>query len=119
MIRELAQRTVATNAHVYREVNLDFRIARAQALEADKVDAKKDRIRCPVLDASRTISAYGMMALPDTDQAGLDQWSEALELPKVDVQAIAIRQVLRTRSSRTKSKNPLIWTMSTRAQLLN
>jgi hypothetical protein len=89
MIRKMVQRSIVTNAHGYREVNLEFRIARALALEADKVDAKKDRIRCPVLDAARSSSAYGMMSLPTTDQAGLDQWSEALELSKPAVETIA------------------------------
>jgi hypothetical protein len=89
MIRKMVQRSIASNAHGYREVNLEFRIARALALEADKVDVKKDRIRCPVLDASRSTSAYGMMALATTDQAGLDQWSEAWELPESAVELIA------------------------------
>jgi hypothetical protein len=89
MICKMVQRSIVTNAHGYREVNLEFRTARALALEADKVDAKKDRIRCPVLDASRTSSAYGMMALPTTDQAGLDQWSEGLGISKAAVESIA------------------------------
>jgi hypothetical protein len=89
MIRKMVQRTITTNAHGYREVNLDFRIARALALEAEKVDARKDRIHCPVLDASRTSAAYGMMALPSTDQAGLDQWSDALGISKSAVEGIA------------------------------
>jgi hypothetical protein len=89
MMREPVERTVAANAQGYLEVNLEFRIARAEALEADKVDARKDLNRCPVLDASRKTSAYGMMALPSTDQAGLDQWIEALKLPKHIIRFLA------------------------------
>jgi hypothetical protein len=90
MTRELVvQRTVAPNPQGYLEVNLEFRIARALSLEAEKVDARTNRIYCPVLDASRTSSAYGMMALPSTNQAGLDAWSKALGLPKVAVRAFA------------------------------
>jgi YVTN family beta-propeller protein len=50
----LVERKILTDAHGYREVSLDYRIARAAMLDTRGVGARTGRIACPGLDASRS-----------------------------------------------------------------
>ena len=69
------KRSTQTNIHGYREVTLDYRIARAAAMDAKQVGEKTGRIACPMVEASRSDSAYGQMALAATDKKHLNEWS--------------------------------------------
>jgi len=73
-------RTTQVNEQGYKEVSLDYRIARAAMLDAKDTSAQTGRIVCPMLDASRRKHFYGEMALQDTDSKSIEKWSDALEL---------------------------------------
>lgn len=83
------KRTVQTNANGYREVDLEFRKARALALEAAEVHNRPNRLVCPVLDAARSSGAYGAKPLKSTDEKGLDAWSDGLGLDRSAIAGIA------------------------------
>jgi hypothetical protein len=83
------QRSIQINIHGYQEVNLDYRIARSKRLEAAHVDEKTGRIVCPMVDACRSKSAYGQMALAVTDKKHLNHWAKALGVNPLLVRIIA------------------------------
>ncbi len=83
------ERKVQTNADGYREVALDYRMARAAMLDRRSVAAKSGRIACPMLDASRSDSAYGRMALPGTRGKDLAAWAEALGTSVLGIKIVA------------------------------
>jgi hypothetical protein len=81
------ERKVLTDAHGYREVALDYRIARAAML--DGVSARTGRIACPGLDASRSDHAYGQFALPGTGAKDLKAWADALGVNSLGIKTVA------------------------------
>ncbi len=83
------ERNIQTNVHGYQEVALDYRVARAAMLDARGVGAKTGRITCPMLDASRTDSAYGQMALPGTRGKDLKAWASALGTSSLGIKIVA------------------------------
>lgn len=83
------ERNIQTNVHGYQEVALDYRVARAAMLDARGVGAKTGRITCPMLDASRTDSAYGQMALPGTRGKDLRAWANALGTSSLGIKIVA------------------------------
>ena len=85
----MIERKLQTNDHGYQEVALDYRVARATMLDARKVGAKTGRITCPMLDASRTDSAYGQMALPGTRGKDLKAWADALGTSAMGIKIVA------------------------------
>ncbi|PRP96577.1 hypothetical protein ENSA5_36530 [Enhygromyxa salina] len=85
----MTPRQIETNYHGYREVSIAFRIARAMKLEARGVHLRTGRIRCPMVDASRTELVYGHKALPATDKHALARWAKALGVPPGPLQLIA------------------------------
>jgi len=85
----MTPRTVQINAQGYREVSLAYRYARAAALDARGVGEGDGKITCPMLEASRSKSAYGAMALPSTDRRGLNAWSDAVGISSWGIRLIA------------------------------
>ena len=85
----LVERKILTDAHGYREVTLDYRIARAAMLDARRASARTGRIACPGLDASRSDLAYGRAALPGTKAKDLKAWSDALGVNSVGIKTVA------------------------------
>lgn len=85
----MTPRTVQINAQGYREVSLAYRRARAAALDARGVGAADGKIACPMLEASRSESAYGAMALASTDRRGLNVWSDAVGISSWGIRLIA------------------------------
>ena len=85
----LVERKILTDAHGYREVALDYRIARAAMLDTRGVSARTGRIACPALDASRSDQAYGQFALPGTKAKDLKAWADALGRSSRNVKAAA------------------------------
>ena len=85
----LVERKVLTDAHGYREVALDYRIARAAMLDTRGVSARTGRIACPGLDASRSDHAYGQVALPGTKAKDLKAWSDALGVNSLGIKTVA------------------------------
>ncbi len=83
------KRSTQTNIHGYREVSLDYRIARSAALDAKQIGAKTGRIACPMVEASRSESAYGRMALAATDKKHLDEWTRAIGIGSLGIKSIA------------------------------
>ena len=83
----LVERKVLTDARGYREVALDYRIARAAML--DGVSARTGRIACPGLDASRSDYAYGQCALPGTGGKDLKVWADALGVNSLGIRIVA------------------------------
>ncbi len=69
-------RSVITNAQNYQEVNLEYRIYRSRDLR--KQPTREGRLHCPVLDASRSVFAYGDKSLADTTKKDIKEWSMAL-----------------------------------------
>lgn len=63
----------------YKQVSLEFRKARAEALEKAKIHERKERIHCPVLDAARNDRTYGKCPMHTTDQDGMDQFARAIK----------------------------------------
>lgn len=86
---QIVQRRIETNIHGYREVSVAFRMARAAKLEARGVHLRTGRIRCPMLDASRTELVYGQKALPRTDKNGLTRWAKALGRRPATIKLVA------------------------------
>jgi hypothetical protein len=89
MATSLVKRKVLTDAHGYREVALDYRIARAAMLDARGASARTGRIACPGLDASRSELAYGKFALPGTKAKDLEAWSDALGVNSRGIKTVA------------------------------
>jgi hypothetical protein len=85
----LVERKILTDAHGYREVALDYRIARAAMLDTREVSARTGRIACPGLDASRSDYAYGQFALPGTKGKDLKAWSDALDVNSIGIKLVA------------------------------
>jgi hypothetical protein len=85
----LVERIVETDAAGYRQVTLDYRIARAAMLEAAGASKRTGRIACPGLDASRSDVFYGRCALPGTTSADLDAWSKALGVNSFGIKTVA------------------------------
>jgi hypothetical protein len=85
----LVEREIRTDAHGYREVTLDYRIARAAMLDARGLGARTGRIACPGLDASRSDHVYGQFALPGTKANDLGAWADALGLNSTSLKIIA------------------------------
>lgn len=85
----IVQRVIEKNIDGYREVSLDFRVARAAHLEARGVNLRTGRNRCPMIDASRTELVYGHKALPRTDRRALARWAKALGMLPVTVKVAA------------------------------
>lgn len=85
----LVERKILTDAHGYREVALDYRIARAEMLDKRGVSARTGRIACPGLDASRSDHAYGQVALPGTKAKDLKAWSDALGVNSLGIKTVA------------------------------
>lgn len=86
----MIQREVVVNGMGYKEVSLDFRVARAKACEAQSIHSKKNRNVCPVLDASRRDdSPYGKQALPSCTKQGMEEWSVPMGLSAPAVAVIA------------------------------
>jgi len=83
------KRTTQTNIHGYREVSLDYRQSRAALMEANHVSSKTGRIACPMVDASRSESAYGQMAMAGTNKKHLDEWSKAIGIDSLGIRTIA------------------------------
>jgi hypothetical protein len=83
------ERKVLTNAHGYREVALDYRIARAAMLDSRGVSARTGRIACPGLDASRSDQVYGQFALPGTQAKDLKAWADALGAHSLGTKIVA------------------------------
>jgi hypothetical protein len=73
----------------YREVSLEYRIARAKILDARQANARTGRIACPGLDASRSDFAYGRLALSGTNSKDLKAWSDALGVNSVGIKTVA------------------------------
>jgi len=89
MNMSLVERRIVTDAHGYREVALDYRIARAAMLDTRGVSARTGRIGCPGLDASRSDYAYGQFALPGTKAKDLKAWSDALGVNSFGIKTVA------------------------------
>jgi hypothetical protein len=85
----LVERTILTDPYGYREVALDYRVARAAMLDAAGVSARTDRIACPGLDASRSAQAYGQSALPGTTGKDLKAWADALGVNSLGIKTVA------------------------------
>src|ERR1700676_398408 len=85
----LVERKILTNAHGYREVALDYRIARAAMLDARGISARTGRIACPGLDASRSDHVYGQFALPGTEAKDLKAWADALGVNSLGIKTVA------------------------------
>jgi hypothetical protein len=85
----LVERTILTDAHGYREVTLDYRIARAAILDAHGVSVRTGRIACPGLDASRSDQVYGQPALPGTTAKDLKAWADALGVNSLGIKTAA------------------------------
>ena len=85
----LVERKILTDAHGYREVALDYRIARAAMLDARGVSTRTGRIACPGLDASRSNQAYGQFALPGTTGKDLKAWADALGVNSLGIKTVA------------------------------
>jgi len=85
----LVERTILTDSHGYREVALDYRIARAAMLDTRRVGARTGRIACPGLDASRSDQAYGQSALPGTTAKDLKAWADALGVNSLGIKTVA------------------------------
>lgn len=85
----LIERMVETDACGYRQVTLDYRVARAAMLDAAGASKRTGRIACPGLDASRSDIAYGGCALPGTTGADLDAWSKALGVNPLGIKTVA------------------------------
>jgi hypothetical protein len=85
----LVERKIVTDAHGYREVTLDYRIARAAMLDARGVGGRTGRIACPGLDASRSGPAYGQVALPGTEAKDLKAWADALGVNSLGIKIVA------------------------------
>jgi hypothetical protein len=89
MTMSLVERKVLTDARGYREVALDYRIARAAMLDTRGVSARTGRIACPGLDASRSNQAYGQISLPGTKAKDLKAWSDALGVNSTGIKTVA------------------------------
>lgn len=85
----IIERQIETKPDGYREVSVEFRAARAAKLEARGVHLRTGRIRCPMLDASRTDLSYRHKALPSTDKNGLRRWAKALGLLPAGLKTVA------------------------------
>jgi hypothetical protein len=85
----LVGRTFLTDPYGYREVALDYRIARAAMLDAGGVSVRTGRIACPGLDASRSVQAYGQSALPGTTGKDLKAWADALGVNSLGIKTVA------------------------------
>jgi hypothetical protein len=85
----LVERIISTDVRGYREVALNYRIARAAMLETRGSSARTGRIACPGLDASRSELAYGRSALAGTKAKDLDAWSGALGVNSLGIKIVA------------------------------
>jgi hypothetical protein len=85
----LVARKILTDAHGYREVALDYRIARAAMLDTVGASAITGRIACPGLDASRSDRVYGQFALPGTEAKDLKAWADALGVNSIGIKTVA------------------------------
>lgn len=85
----LVERKILTDARGYREVTLDYRIARAAMLDARGLGARTGRIACPGLDASRSDHVYGRFALPGTQAKDIDAWGDALGVKRTGLKIVA------------------------------
>jgi len=85
----LVKRTIRTDAHGYREVDLEYRIARASMLDARGASGMTGRIACPGLDASRSERVYGQAALPGTKAKDLKAWADALGVNSIGIKTVA------------------------------
>ena len=56
----LVQRKILTDAHGYREVTLEYQIARAAMLDSRGVSAGTGRIACPGLDAAKRLFVWSV-----------------------------------------------------------
>ncbi len=83
------ERTIDVNEDGYREVGLEYRVARAAMLDANRVAERTERICCPMLDACRSSAAYGEKALQATDSKALAKWSEAVGVSTFGIKAAA------------------------------
>jgi hypothetical protein len=83
------ERKILTDARGYREVALDYRVARAAMLEGRGLSGKTGRIACPGLDASRRDDAYGQFALPGTKAKDLKAWADALGVNSLGIKTVA------------------------------
>lgn len=86
---QLVKRTVLADAQGYREVDLDYRIARAAMLDACDAGHATGRIACPGLDASRSSKVYGKAALPGTTAKDLKAWADALGVNSLGIKTVA------------------------------
>jgi hypothetical protein len=85
----LVERKILTDARGYREVALDYRIARAAMLDTRGASARTGRIACPGLDASRSDHVYGGFALPGTKAKDLKAWADALGVNSLGIKTVA------------------------------
>jgi hypothetical protein len=83
------KRNVLTDANGYREVSLEYRIARAEKFDIQHASARTGRIACPGLDASRSNIIYGQCALAGTDSKDLKIWSDALGVNSIGIKTVA------------------------------
>jgi hypothetical protein len=83
------ERTIVTDAFGYRQVSLEYRIARAHMLDLRRTGTRAGRIACPGLDASRNPSAYGMNALRNGKSASLKEWADALGVNSIGIKTVA------------------------------
>ena len=83
------KRRTQTHVNGYQEVSLDYRIARAAALDAKQVGAKTGRIACPMVEASRSNSAYGQKILAATDKKYLNKWTKAIGINSFGIRIVA------------------------------
>jgi hypothetical protein len=89
MTMTLVERRVLTNVDGYREVALDYRLARAAMLDARETSPRVGRIACPGLDASRSDHVYNQLALRGTEAKDLKAWSDALGVNSVGIKTVA------------------------------
>ena len=77
------------NSHSYTEVTLNYRIYRAQILDAKNIAAKANRHVCPMVEAGRSNDAYGKMFMNDLTGRGLTDFAKALGVGPFAVKSIA------------------------------
>lgn len=85
----ILERVISTDARGYREVSLDYRIARAQMLDLRRSGERAGRIACPGLDASRNVLVYGRNALSGGGSASLKLWADALGVNSIGIKTVA------------------------------
>ncbi len=84
----IVDRNVHTNTNGYREVSLEYRIARAVELDSRQVSERTNRIACPMLDACRNSATYGEQVLAATDKKHLTAWAEAVGNSPIGIRTI-------------------------------